>query len=305
MHNTHKNALIYENVFIGAFIYSMGVFSGRNSIKSGSINLFQQTPFDPYVGDVFGSFEGRNFIVEFKKENKLDEGEEQKFLKLEEVLKSHENENKLREISRYAHFFAAGQQSNNIADLEFISYLDLDTYWKAGRRCNIFNGVNNFIHDVHFPLGHFRREWFISSDPKKAKQYLINFARDSIYRFGLKNMDDKILQNHIKNMSDEDFALSVRNNLRQNDEYAVGVNGSDFKQYLELLKKNYESKNKASSACLMVNISGDGQVIFLPAENIEQLILMCSPKEPAQEAEQEVNQGDISKDSSHNDFDPT
>lgn len=59
---------IYENQFIGSFIYSMGVITGKRELPvTDSINLLQQTPGDRIIGDLFTKWQGRNFIVEFKR----------------------------------------------------------------------------------------------------------------------------------------------------------------------------------------------------------------------------------------------
>lgn len=59
----------YENVQIGNFLIAMGYSLRDKSIPlSGTINLFQQTPDDTEMGDVFGGFNGRYFILEFKRD---------------------------------------------------------------------------------------------------------------------------------------------------------------------------------------------------------------------------------------------
>ena len=61
----------YENVQIGNFLVALGYsLREKNFPLSGSINLFQQTPDDKEIGDVFGGFHGRYFILEFKRDSK-------------------------------------------------------------------------------------------------------------------------------------------------------------------------------------------------------------------------------------------
>lgn len=73
---------VYENVLIGAFIYSIGHFAGQKGEKNIGINLFQQTPID--VGDLLTNWKGNCFFIEFKrnkenvkteiaKKNRIDE----------------------------------------------------------------------------------------------------------------------------------------------------------------------------------------------------------------------------------------
>jgi hypothetical protein len=117
---------IYENVFIGSFIYSLGFKAGtqhpQGNIHPVSINLFQQTPTDRLIGDLFGSLSGRNFIVEFKATNYLDEKEEEKQFAL---IKAIAKVPALGDLSRAAHFFAGGiTMEKDEATLNFCSYIE-------------------------------------------------------------------------------------------------------------------------------------------------------------------------------------
>ncbi|MBL3657293.1 hypothetical protein [Fulvivirga sediminis] len=53
---------LYENQYIGAFIYTLGVEGGKEGKFPASINLIQQTPLDKKIGDLFGNWNGRNFF---------------------------------------------------------------------------------------------------------------------------------------------------------------------------------------------------------------------------------------------------
>jgi len=65
-----KKAYRYENVQIGNFLISFGYYlKDFNVPLIGIINLFQQTPKDYEVGDVFGGLQGRYFILEFKNDS--------------------------------------------------------------------------------------------------------------------------------------------------------------------------------------------------------------------------------------------
>jgi hypothetical protein len=60
--------MAYENQYIGVFIYSLGIIAGRRALPiSDSINLLQQTPADKTFGDLLMQWQGKNFIIEFKR----------------------------------------------------------------------------------------------------------------------------------------------------------------------------------------------------------------------------------------------
>jgi hypothetical protein len=59
----------YENVYLGNFILTLGYLAGQRNIPLNCIAVeqLQQTPGDTAVGDLFASWQGRNFIFEFKR----------------------------------------------------------------------------------------------------------------------------------------------------------------------------------------------------------------------------------------------
>ena len=62
---------IYENIFIGNFIYILGVQIGMALSHDkiplpACVNLLQQTPADKYLGDMLASFPGVSFLIEFE-----------------------------------------------------------------------------------------------------------------------------------------------------------------------------------------------------------------------------------------------
>ena len=62
-----KKSYKYENIQIGNFLISMGYYLREFEYKHPvSINLHQQTPNDFTIGDLFGAFAGKFFIIEFK-----------------------------------------------------------------------------------------------------------------------------------------------------------------------------------------------------------------------------------------------
>jgi len=98
---------IYENVFIGNFIYILGVQIGmalRDQKKEvpTCINLLQQTPADKLLGDMLADFPGCSFLIEFKRERNKDKKEKGKIDILRKALN---NDSEMTIISRSAHWF--------------------------------------------------------------------------------------------------------------------------------------------------------------------------------------------------------
>lgn len=63
---------MYENTAIGIFIYLLGIETGKrvnekNINLETSVNLYQQTPLDPKLGDILAKWQGKFFILEFKR----------------------------------------------------------------------------------------------------------------------------------------------------------------------------------------------------------------------------------------------
>ncbi|HEX9715139.1 MAG TPA: hypothetical protein VGA28_05560, partial [Desulfurivibrionaceae bacterium] len=58
---------LYENQYIGAFIYALGLYAGITKGKEAlnALSLMQQTPLDTQLGDLFAAWGGRNFLFEF------------------------------------------------------------------------------------------------------------------------------------------------------------------------------------------------------------------------------------------------
>ncbi|MFM5553121.1 hypothetical protein [Aeromonas veronii] len=125
---------IYENIYIGNFIFLLGVVSERQRLSSSkesniSIDLYQQTPADPKIGDFFSSLNGRNLIVEFKKDaESIDEKEANKqSLLLSKLIENDDID--LQALSYRSHFLGVGvNDGGNIADIKLKSYLPCEDY---------------------------------------------------------------------------------------------------------------------------------------------------------------------------------
>ena len=69
----------YENVIIGNFLYALGLAMGRQSMPvDGCVNLLQQTPADPALGDLMLQFPGVWRLVEFKRGGGDEKKEDQR-----------------------------------------------------------------------------------------------------------------------------------------------------------------------------------------------------------------------------------
>lgn len=114
---------IYENVLIGNFIFSLGVQAGKKFDKSpfpqAIVSLFQQTPSDPYLGDLFTSFGGHNLLIEFK----ADSADKKEVEKIEMLTQELAKDNDLATLSTSCHFFAHGVIPEEAFNILFCPYL--------------------------------------------------------------------------------------------------------------------------------------------------------------------------------------
>lgn len=93
----------YENIVIGNFLYGLGLAMGRYPQGvSGCVNLLQQGPLDPVLGDVMLQFPAVWRLIEFKRDG-ADLGKEQ--VKLQMFLGATKDNEPLRTVSRAVHWF--------------------------------------------------------------------------------------------------------------------------------------------------------------------------------------------------------
>lgn len=131
---------IYENIYIGSFIYQLGIKVGKKGLENKSaVNLFQQTPADSKLSDLIQSVNGTYLIIEFKRDS-ADKKENKKAKKLEEELNKLENIH-LIEISESCHYIGIGTITNE-ATINFYKYLK---YFKDNELFEIDNFINNFL----------------------------------------------------------------------------------------------------------------------------------------------------------------
>jgi len=137
---------IYENIFIGNFIFACGKYSGFRE-QNSSVNLYQQTPYDKSIGDLMLSNNSRTIIIEFKRDEvdlitELNKPHRKSFLtNLEDIVK-HSDSNYLENISYKAHFLAF---PDNSFQLKFCSYFR----YYSNRRESVFYNLESFIKEFY------------------------------------------------------------------------------------------------------------------------------------------------------------
>ncbi|HZH29215.1 MAG TPA: hypothetical protein VEY11_00355 [Pyrinomonadaceae bacterium] len=116
---------IYENIYIGVFIYSLGFSVAKNekvNSLSSAINLYQQTPGDTTLGDFFCTIGGRNLLIEFKKDWAEVNTEHKKPSKAK-LLAELGQEGHLHALSLKTHFLASPYEfTGNERQLYFFPY---------------------------------------------------------------------------------------------------------------------------------------------------------------------------------------
>jgi hypothetical protein len=99
---------IYENIIIGNFLFglgaSMGIRHNHAPVDQISINLLQQTPFDPYLGDVMVTSARIYRLIEFKRLENDSIKELSKRDVIDDALKA-KGMGKLNDISRRIHWY--------------------------------------------------------------------------------------------------------------------------------------------------------------------------------------------------------
>jgi hypothetical protein len=103
--------LVYENIFIGNFLYGLGMALGsrlKGQALASSLNLLQQTPLDTMLGDLLADFGGTVLLYEFKRRSGDHNKEAIKAEKLRVVLQRRPN---LNEISRTTHWYVVLEEA--------------------------------------------------------------------------------------------------------------------------------------------------------------------------------------------------
>ncbi len=167
---------VYENVYIGNFIYACGrISAGHDLLNSGSVNLYQQTPHDKTIGDLMVSGGFKCVIIEFKKDLKDIETEKNKSARLNlfNVLLHQNKYPNMLDTSLLAHYISYPESFQ----LLFWPYID---FFKPDSKYGKIE-MNNFIHLLYssHPTASFEIEkrLTIGVDYNSLHSY-INFLRD-------------------------------------------------------------------------------------------------------------------------------
>ncbi|NOZ36034.1 MAG: hypothetical protein GXO80_12145 [Chlorobi bacterium] len=113
----------YENIYIGAFIYTMGYIAGKGRLKDISLNLYQQTPKDKILADLFANWGGKNFLIEFKRSKKQIKNELKKENKNKYIrYLNNEAEQEIKNISKKGHFLCFPV----FEELQFSVYMNIN-----------------------------------------------------------------------------------------------------------------------------------------------------------------------------------
>lgn len=132
----------FENILIGNFLYSLGLVIGNHSLTKslpGCVNLLQQTPLDPTLGDVFLAYPGVVRLIEFKREKNRDPKESRKRSVLEGALKS---DPYLLEVSRRVHWYIKSAEAPLEWSTEICPYIDFE----SGERCS--SSLRAFVEQI-------------------------------------------------------------------------------------------------------------------------------------------------------------
>ncbi|WP_075255784.1 hypothetical protein [Herbaspirillum camelliae] len=120
---------IYENVVIGNFLFGLGMALGaraRTNIQPPvSINLLQQTPLDPMLGDALLQGSRAMRILEFKRAENSSQKEASKRRALEAIL-GNKQWKPLAELSRQVHWYIESSHSVSKLDFTICPYLDFE-----------------------------------------------------------------------------------------------------------------------------------------------------------------------------------
>lgn len=138
----------YENTYIGTFVYTFGYLAGkRGESNTASFSIFQQTPKDPVLGDLFTNWKGKNFLFEFKRHEKLilNELKKEKKRNLIQLLNNPDLKRR-QEMADKGHFLCYPKEDS----FEIISYRSIRN---RKRKCYPFSMFVNLILEGNERIG--------------------------------------------------------------------------------------------------------------------------------------------------------
>ncbi|MRV70683.1 hypothetical protein GJ700_02985 [Duganella sp. FT92W] len=140
---------IYENIFIGNFLYSLGICVGKRNNSEHlpiSVNLLQQTPLDRSIGDVLLRGARTLRIIEFKRIENDDNKEFAKLEHLSRTLSVAEHQD-LIPLSRQVHWFIGSLSKEKALNVRIVPYLDFRNTHQP--EINIHSFINSMITEAH------------------------------------------------------------------------------------------------------------------------------------------------------------
>lgn len=116
---------LYENIIIGNFLYALG-YAIRARCDKGCvpsvINLLQQTPADPLLGDVLLAFPGVVRLIEFKAEGNRSPKERARHRSLGQMMVANPD---LEPVSRQVHWYVeTAPCEHSVVTARIVPYLD-------------------------------------------------------------------------------------------------------------------------------------------------------------------------------------
>ncbi len=149
-----NKAYTYENVQIGDFLVSLGYHLGQKGYSCPfSINLFQQTPDDKTIGDLFGGIDQKYFIIEFKRDGKNRKTELEKASRKKFINELEHRQTELKKTSLQGHFlcYPEDTQEENRKEIKFCftSYISLVPQLShTAKKYHMADFISNlFIHE--------------------------------------------------------------------------------------------------------------------------------------------------------------
>ncbi len=131
----------YENIYISSFIYSFGYIAGKKNFDSpAAFSLYQQTPKDKPLCDLFASLGGKNLILEFKREYKLVETELAKPQRVD-LLNQINNNPELKELSDRIHFLGFPHED----EMLLMNYSSLNLQKQNRKAIRLIDFINHVI----------------------------------------------------------------------------------------------------------------------------------------------------------------
>lgn len=161
----------YENIQIGNFLISIGYYLRDFKYKHPmSVNLHQQTPNDFTIGDLFGAFAGKFFIIEFKNSEDSLKDELKKNQRIRLIKRLNNELSQLAQISAKGHFICYPKFLNE--EMEFILNPYITILNEKYKHLQI-NNVGEFILKI-------LKDKSIGVDFKEIKQYINLLKKCSI-----------------------------------------------------------------------------------------------------------------------------